>query len=241
MDLRRAGILVAAGYLGGLVACSDGVAPTPPPTPAQSAEMFDSLYRAELAAGDTSAGEFVAYELEFPPAYGAQETDFTAATANGLQRWKGFIVEELDNDGDSLITAILFSDDSLTNTIYVGQDQLTTQFSQAQLQHLPLDDTTTNPAEEAANSFNATGTITASLVSTGGTCALQSGLAAGAIIAVPPNAGCTNATFTLSATLQFPTDSTVSALRSFSFSNVTFHGPRFTNLYLGSHPVRPPV
>jgi hypothetical protein len=83
----------------------------------------------------------------------------------------------------------------------------------------------------ALAAFDTAFSASATLFQASGSCALQTGLQADSLMVFQTVATlktCQNATFTVSATLQFPAGAVVGALQTWSIQNVVFRGPRFT-------------
>ena len=202
-------LLIACG------ACDSATAP-PLPSPAASAQFFDSIYAARVAKGtpdDSAYALFIALEFELPPAYGAREAALTVTTASGRQLWRGFAYTTTDNGQDTTYMIAAFSDPALTNMV-VGS--MARDGGGAAL-------ITTNPLTNhrdstIAGSWGATTTL-------GATCSLQPNLQAAQWLADTGTFSCQNATLTLSMNATFLPVAGVGPLQVWSIENVTFDGP----------------
>jgi hypothetical protein len=207
-----------------LAACDSSTAPNP--TPVASAEFFDSIYAADLAAGtraDSADAMQIALLLEIPAAYGGQQTTFEVTTAAGLQIWHGFAWEFVFG-GDSAIYLTAY-DDHATAHIISFQDFLAVQqeFSGYLIAFSNVGPTEINAVTATARASATPGTVQ---------CSLQSGLQAGGWISqvltafVGGSFTCTTAAFTINSTLGFSPTSNLGALQSWSSGTTTFTGPR---------------
>ncbi len=238
--MTRIVALASTAVLVGLAACSStsapGVSGSTGPTAAQSAAHFDSLYQQYLGGGtadDSDLADFVAEELELPPAFGATQKSFTVSTANGSQTWYGFTYLVALSTGDSSFFTITYDGLSLNNILIVEQ-------------YYP-DGSAAEPSAAlfrlAADSEYEDSVVTASATTTslGASCSLESGLAADAYLADYVGSGttCQFADFSVSASVTFFQDANLGALATWSISSVPFSGARFG--VTGSRAQRPVI
>jgi hypothetical protein len=207
-----------------LTACgSDGAVAPKGPTPAASAEFFDSIYAAYLSKGtptDSGAAYIVASVLEFAPAYGARRSTVQVTTAAGVQNWPAFtFAAAYDAFNDSGFTTIAYSDDGLTNVLLIAQEEVGGTWSgYAELY------------QDSLRTFSYTSTVSgvARLLSVGGACGPQAGLRAEAIVITRSESlSCRSATYNISATVEFQPAAGLGALQTVSISNASFDGPFF--------------
>jgi hypothetical protein len=212
-----------AALLLAVAACDSSTAPRLP-SPARSAEFFDSIYAARVATGklsDSAYAILIAVEFELGPAYGGQETQLDVTTASGRQQWFGFGYAQTDNQGDTIYSIAAFSDRALTHLVYIGMAR---DEGGASLYF-------GNPLAGYRDS-----TIAGSWGSpTGGApCALQAGLQATPwLMQMTGPVTCQSGTFTLSTKVTFLPVVGVGPLQVWSLNNSTFHGPIFSSTIAG--------
>jgi hypothetical protein len=222
---RQSAIVAATALAVGLAACSSSTAPKPE-TASQLAVHFDSMYAA-LVGADNGADSEAAFDLailvENSPAYGSLDAPFTITTATGTQTWRGLTWEIAEASGDSEFLTAVYNNRNLSQVIFVEQDYTNNVQTEVDA------GATTDLFHSIHDDSVVTGS--AAVISTGATCALQSGLGAGTFLSeLFTGAACESAKFNISFAVTFP-DSTAGALgplTAVSASNATFSGPRFT-------------
>ena len=206
-----------------LAACSSSTTSPKGPSPQALATHFDSIYSALLAAGteqDSTTADIIGVATVAPPAYGSPQASFTVNTGAGIATWKGYTIEfaETSANGDSEFATVAFSDNNLSQLIFVTADYDQNGYKGGDALAL-LNLTTRGDVITLRNS--------ASLASTGSECpALQPGLASAAVIdTLVGTADCEHATFAISINASF---TNIGALTLVSMSNATFDGVRFS-------------
>jgi hypothetical protein len=231
---RRYAVVATAALTLVLAACSSSNTTGPKtPTPQALATHFDSLYSAYLAAGtsnDTGIGRYIAEFFEVPPAYGASLSPFTVTTASGTQTWQGFTYEYASTgaSGDSTFLTVAFSDLNLSHFVVVETNYNSSGYTGGNAFAI-VNWTHGGPDSTFSGS--------ASLLSTGATCSLQTGLAAGIFITngVGASTACELAKFQVSFQATFAAGDSLGTLSSMSISNDTFNGVRLSNPIAVSH------
>jgi hypothetical protein len=220
--VRRLSLVGAAAATVAVAACSSSSTAPSPITPAQLAEHFDSLYVAAVNDSN-SAGEFIIPDfVEFGPAVGGNEVSATVTTASGAQTWHG------------VGFAGVITDDTVADTIFVVA--LYPNRDLQQVVFADFENSGGNIFGATANGFDTVwtnGTLNSasgSIVSTGATCSLQTGLAADPIMQefAGEAFSCVSAKFNVSLSATFPGGDNLGALASVSISNVTFNGAELT-------------
>jgi hypothetical protein len=201
-------------------ACSSST--TAPLTSQQVAQGLDATYSQLLADGtsqDSEVAYLVAEYIEIGPAFGGNEGVFTAHTASGNQTWYGVGWSEIENSGvDTVYYAVLYPNRDLQQFVLVGVE------TGADTGHLTLA-TSNQFTSEAEDSL---ATLSASTVSSGGTCSLETGLAADSLLTLyTGGAVCTAGRFQWSFSATFPAAAGLGALESISGST-SFNGPIFS-------------
>jgi hypothetical protein len=206
-----------------LAACSDSTAPKPL-TSQQLAQDIDQVFAAHLAAGtsrDSLVAGDIAEFIELGPAFGGTESSVTVTTGSGAQKWHGVGFALDGNPGDTTFVGAFYPDRSLTTVLILilGTSNGTLTESQAAISTTGL----TSGADTTLSSGAAT------VASKGGTCSLQSGLAADPFLSdFAPSATCTPAKIQMSFAVTFRSTANLGALTSVSVSGVTINGPIFS-------------
>jgi hypothetical protein len=228
MQLRtRLSVVATVGLTMVLAACSSSTAPSAPPTPQALATHFDSIYSSLLAQGteqDSEIADLVAVYVELSPAYGSQDATFNVTTASGTSKWLGYTFEGATTGagGDSIFYAVIFSDLNLSNVV-VTEMEYNSSGVQSGASALAI-----AGLANGGSSTSFSGSV--GVASTGAACAVESGLAAGPVIAEfvgTDAATCTFATFGVSFQASFSPSDNLGALTSVTVSNATFNGLRF--------------
>jgi hypothetical protein len=231
---RRYAVVATAALTLVLAACGSSNTTGPKtPTPQALATHFDSIYSAYLATGtsnDTALGRYIAEFFEVPPAYGASLSSFTVTTASGTQTWQGFTYEyaSTGSSGDSTFLTVAFSDLNLSHFVVTTMNYNSGGFSDGNVFAV---------VNWTHGGFDSTFSGAASLLSTGATCSLQTGLAAGSYITsgVGASTACELAKFQVSFQATFAAGDSLGALSSMSISSDTFNGVRLSNPIVVSH------
>jgi hypothetical protein len=230
---RRSTVLVTAGVVLTLAACSSSTTPKPP-TPQALASHFDSIYSALNAAQtseDSTIAEILALTAVTPPAYGSAQSSFTVTTGSGAATWKGYTLELASTgDGDSSFITAAFSDNNLSQLVFAENDYNACG---------PEGGSAIALVGLTKGADDLTYTGSAGLASVGNSCpALQSGLASGPLIAEFSNgASCEQATFNISIAATFP--DSLGPLSTVTISNATFDGVRLSGTAVGPIHVAP--
>jgi hypothetical protein len=226
MQTRRRQYAVVASVAVTLVlaACSSSTSPNQI-TPAQLAEHFDSIYAADLAAGtsaDSNAARNVVDWFEPGPAYGGGEGSFTVTTASGTQSWKGVGYVYIGTTDTEYVSGLYPNRDLQTAIISLIEVSGGVTSGVAAIS---VDGLVSGP-----NDSTITG-IAGSLLQTGASCSLQSGLVAGSVLSdyVGSGVGCTSAKYEISFSAVFPAGAGLGALESVSVTNATINGPLFAS------------
>ena len=207
--LKPFGGTILAVY-GSLVLSACGSSATGPhaPSPAQIVRHIDSLM---IATHNGSRFELLFVALD-GPAEGVAPIAVSVTTASGPQRWQGYILKYAGSvaSADSNFDLIAYSDYALTNVLWVEKRYFSAQNVT----------TAANLLADSTTLFTqGSGTMTASTVSTGGSCQVASGLDDPSVL--PPGT-CNLATFTGSLTWSFPGAS--APFQTISIATQTFAG-----------------
>jgi hypothetical protein len=244
---RQSGVVASAVLIVALAACgsgSTGTGPSAPPTAAQLAVDFDTIYSALNAAGatayaasfpdtaqaDSEAAITIAQYAESGPANGGTETSFTATTTGGNATWDGVVqVSTVNSNVDTVYWVALYPHLNLDTMVIAG-----IEMSNGSL--------VGNVAFGSTNQFVSyvVGTTagSAEVTATGAACSLQGGLAAATVISDwvgTTSTTCTSATVMMSLSVTFQ-DNGLGSVSVVMLSNQTFHGPLFVPTG-GSHVV----
>lgn len=216
--IRRWSLVGAAAAAVALAACSSDSTAPKPLTSQQVAQDIDEVFAADINAGtqdDSSAAFGIAQLVETGPAYGGTESSVSVTTGAGAHTWHGvgFVVDE----GDTVYVGALYPNRNL-DTLVVVEVQAQNGITDARV--LASTDGFVSGGDTTATAASA------SLLSTGGSCSLQSGLAAEAYISnFIGGSTCASAKFQISFSATLPA---AANLGSVSFGNTTFNGPLFT-------------
>jgi hypothetical protein len=232
---RRTAILLATTALTlGAAAC--GSSNTGPKTPSAHslAIHFDSIYSSLLAQGtsaDSLIAEYVAIYGETGPAYGAPLASFAVTTTSGTSAWNGFTYEAANTGagGDSIFYTVIFNNLNLAQVV-IARMNYSTSGTFASGSALAVLGLTTGGGDS-------TFTGSASVLSTGSSCSLQTGLQADSLLTVWTSGyACQSARFQISFQITFPTSANVGALSTVSITNAPFSGDRFYAAATGNRP-----